>query len=166
MSTTTAVTVEQISAAFRSALNVALEECFNRHHGYMLDPDEYFFATLSGISAEEASVPVSSTSSNIAAQVNHTRFYIDAILDVVRTGEYKKLDWDGSWKIGAVDDAQWQALIADLRRAYDEITGIASGFDDWSENAIGGAIGLVAHSMYHLGQIREGIAVIRDRASS
>ena len=165
MSTSTAVTVEQIGAAFRSALTVALEECFTRHHGYMLDPDEYFFATLEGISAEEASVPVSSSSSTIAAQVNHTRFYIDAILDVVRTGEYKKLDWDGSWKIDAVDDAQWQALVAELRRAFAEITELASGFDDWTENTIGGAIGLVAHSMYHLGQIREGIAVVRDRAS-
>jgi len=163
VSTTTTITVEEIGAAFRAALNVALSECFEKHHGYMLDPDEYFFATLDGISAAEASIPVSSTSSNIAAQVNHTRFYIDAILDVVRTGEYKKLDWDSSWQIGTVDDAQWQALVADLRRAYDELKTLAAGFDDWSENTIGGAFGLVGHSMYHLGQIREGIAVVRDK---
>lgn len=166
MSTTTDVTVEQIRVAFRGALNVALEECFEKHHGYMLDPEEYFFATLDGISAAEASAPVSSTSSNIAAQVNHTRFYIDAILDVVRTGEFKKLDWDSSWHIGNVDDAQWQALIADLRRAYDELKTLAAGFDDWSESTIGGAFGLVGHSMYHLGQIREGIGVVRDRRSA
>ncbi len=163
MSTTTDVTVEQIGVAFRAALNVALEECFEKHHGYMLDPGDNFFETLAGITAEEASIAVSSASSSISAQVNHTRFYIDAILDVVRTGEYKKLDWDGSWQIGAVTDADWQALVADLRRAYDEVRVLAAGFDDWSENTIGGAIGLVGHSMYHLGQIREGIAVVRDR---
>jgi len=64
-----------------------------------------------------------------------------------------------------VNDAEWQTLIADLRRAYDDIKSLAAGFDDWSENTIGGAIGLVAHSMYHLGQIREGIAVVRDRVA-
>lgn len=166
MSTAPSIAAEDIATAFRSALNVALEECFEKHHGYMLDPDEYFFVTLAGITAEEASTPVSSNGTNIAAQVNHTRFYIDAILDAVRTGAFKQLDWDGSWQVGTVDDAAWQALVADLRRAYDEIKTLASDFNDWSENTIGGAIGLVAHSMYHLGQIREGITVVRDRASA
>ncbi|MBX3069327.1 MAG: DinB family protein [Thermomicrobiales bacterium] len=166
MSATTPVTVESIVNALRSTLKLALEECFEKHHGYMLDPDEHFFATLDGISAAEASAPVSSNGTNIAAQVNHTRFYIDAILDTVRTGEYKKLDWNSSWQIGAVDDAEWQALIAGLRRAYDEVISLAAGFDDWNEETIGGAVGLVAHSMFHLGQIREGIAVVRDRGVS
>lgn len=163
---TSAVTIEDMGTAFRKALTVALEECFESHHGYMLDPGEYFFATLDGISAAEASVPVSSTSSSIAAQVNHTTFYIDAILDVVRTGEFKRLDWDSSWQVDVVNEARWQALVDDLHRAFDELKTLAAGFEDWTENSIGGAFGLVGHSMYHLGQIREGIAVVRDRTSS
>lgn len=159
------VTVEQMTTAFRGALVGTLDECFDAvTENYMLDDGESFFETLSGISAAEASAPVSSNGSAISAQVNHTRFYLDALLDLVRTGEQRSLDWESSWQVREVDETAWQELVADLRRAYDEVRALADSFDQWNLYTIGGAFGIVGHSMYHLGQVREGIAVVRDRA--
>ncbi|MGD9712782.1 MAG: hypothetical protein AB7V46_12015, partial [Thermomicrobiales bacterium] len=112
-------TAESIGDAFRSALLMSLEECFATVQGFMLDKGGSFFETLADVSAEEASAPVSSQGASLAAQVNHTRFYIDALIDVAKTGEYKKLDWDSSWRVGAVDDAGWQDLVARLRASYE-----------------------------------------------
>ena len=100
-------------------------------------------------------------SASIAAQVNHTRFYIDGLLDVVRTGEYVKLDWDSSWQVGPVDDAGWQNLIDRLRTAYSQLQELARGFDRWDAQTIGGAFALVGHCAYHLGEVRQGLGVIR-----
>jgi hypothetical protein len=161
---TTMETTEQAFAeAFRASLLEVLEEVFENVHGYMLDKGTSFFETLATISAEEASIPVSLQSASLAAQVNHTRFYIDGLLNVVRTGEYAKLDWDSSWQIGPVDDAEWQNLIDRLRTAYGQLQEIARSFDKWDAQTIGGAFALVGHTMYHLGEIRQGIGVIRSR---
>jgi hypothetical protein len=157
----TEVTVESIEGAFREALLLLLEEVFAQVHVIILDKGTSFFETLETVTAEEASRPISSQSASIAAQVNHTRFYIDGLLEVVRTGEQKPLDWAGSWQVGPVDEEQWHALLKDLRRAYDEVVDLARAFDQWDARAIGGAIALVAHSAYHLGEIRQGLGVIR-----
>jgi hypothetical protein len=160
---TAPITSEQAFAeAFRQALLEVLEEIFENVHGYMLDKGTSFFETLARVSAEEASIPVSSQSASIAAQVNHTRFYIDGLLDVVRTGEYVKLDWDSSWQVGPVDDAEWQNLIERLRTAYDQLQEFARGFDKWDAMTIGGAFALVGHCAYHLGEVRQGLGVVRD----
>jgi hypothetical protein len=159
---TATVTNEQAFAeAFRASLLEVLEEIFEDVHGYMLDKGTSFFETLATVSAEEASMPVSSQSASIAAQVNHTRFYIDGLLDVVRTGEYVKLDWDSSWQVGPVDDAGWQNLIDRLLTAYSQLQELARGFDRWDAQTIGGGFALVGHCAYHLGEVRQGLGVIR-----
>lgn len=148
---------------FRKAFLELWEEVFVTGHGYILDRGTSLFPTLETISAEEASIPVSSQSASLAAQVNHTAFYVEALRRGLASNFEEKADWDGSWKVDPVDDAQWQALIAKLRTEYEWVTTLANQTETWSENYIGGAIALVAHSAYHLGEIRQGIGVIRDR---
>jgi hypothetical protein len=80
-------------AAFRGALLTMLEEVFAQVHRYTLDPGTPLLETLAGVSAEEASRPVFPGGATIAAQVNHVCFYIDGLLELVRTGEPKPLDW-------------------------------------------------------------------------
>ncbi|MEZ4499184.1 MAG: hypothetical protein R2839_03765 [Thermomicrobiales bacterium] len=125
---------------------------------YMLDDGESNFSKrFPGISAAEASAPVSSNGSAISAQVNHTRFYLDALLDLVRTGEQRSLDWESSWQVREVDETAWQELVADLRRAYDEVRALADSFDQWNLYTIGGAFGIVGITACQFGQVREGI---------
>ncbi len=130
---------------------------------WILDTGTSLFETLSDISAAEASIPVSKQSSNLAAQVNHTSYYIEALLEGIATNFQAKADWDGSWQVGAVDDAQWQALIDKLHANYDWFTQLATENDLWNEDYVGGAMAMIAHAAYHLGEIRQGIGVIRNR---
>ena len=82
---------------------------FDGYH-FMLDRGASMFETLALVSAEEASKPVSSQSASLAAQVNHVCFYMEDVIN-----QQEEADWAGSWRIGAVTDAEWLDLIARLR---------------------------------------------------
>jgi hypothetical protein len=145
----------------RGELLAVLEEIFAKVHGYLLDPGDAFFETLAGISAQEASRPVSTSCASLAAQVNHVRFYIDVILEIVASGP-RKTDWAASWRVGPVSDAEWQDLIDRLRASYAQAQTFVRTCETWDEDALGGAIALVGHCAYHLGQIRQSLCLLRD----
>ena len=160
---TKTISVTDFRNGFLAVWNEIFELEDSEEPTMILDRGTSLFQTLADISAEEASIPVSNQSSNLAAQVNHTAFYIQALRDGIATNFEAKADWDGSWKVSAVDDAQWQALIAKLRSEYEWVQGLAAQNDAWNEDYIGGAFALAAHAAYHLGEIRQGIGVIRSR---
>ena len=58
-------------------------------------------------------------------------------------------------------DAEWQDLINRLRTSYGELQELARSFNQWDENTIGGAFAMVGHCAYHLGEIRQGLGVLR-----
>ena len=147
--------------AFRSGLLTVLEEVFEQVHGYVLDPGTSLFETLAMVSAAEASRPVFPGAGNLAAQVNHTRVYLDAFVTGLATGGAERPDWPGSWRVGPVDEEAWADLIAGLQAAYEQIRAFAGSFEGWDARFIGGAFALVAHSAYHLGEIRQGLGVLR-----
>ena len=152
----------QISVeAFRAGLLIVLDETFERVHGIFLDPNTSLFETLATISAAEASQPVGGGCATLAAQVNHTRFYLDTIMQLGRGELTGKADWASSWQVGAVSEAEWQDLIERLRGAYEETKAFARAFDQWDEDFIGGAFGIVAHCAYHLGEIRQALCFIK-----
>ena len=150
--------------AFRGGLLVILDEVFEQVHGYLLDPGTSLFETLAGISADEASRPIGASCASLAAQVNHVRFSIDVLLEGARTGEQRPADWAASWQVGAVTDDEWQELIARLRAAYQQVRGFVHTFEAWDDRFVGGALALVGHCAYHLGEIRQGLAVLRGEA--
>ena len=159
----TTVTTGQIALAdFRAALLVNWDEAFTSVTGIFLDKGNSMFETLATISAEEASRPVGGGCSNIAAQVNHTTFYLD-ILNRLGRGEDvpRPIDWDGSWDVGEVDAAEWQRLVDQLRAARDEVRTFITTFEGWNEDMIGGAFGMLAHCAYHLGEIRAGLCTVK-----
>ena len=140
----------------RDSLVMLLNEIMSNVNGYVLDRGTSMFETLATISAEEASRPVSSQSATLAAQVNHIRFYIDATL-----AQTQGADWDSSWQVGAVTEDEWRALIAQLHASTERAREFITTFEDWNVRYLGGAIALIAHCAYHLGEIRQGIGVIR-----
>lgn len=137
-----------------------LEEVFTRHHGYILDRGTSLFETLATIDAETASLRYSPHCSNLAAQVNHTRFYLDVVLRSMRDNDNTRADWDSSWEVGVVDDAEWMILVADLQASYDAVHAYIVDLDSWPETSVGDAMAMIAHSAYHLGEIRQALAVI------
>ena len=86
---------------------------------------------------------------------------MDLINEAVRTGEYRRGDWPASWRVGPVTDAEWQDLIDRLRATYQEIKTVAETKNHWEPQFVGGAFALVGHCAYHLGEIRQGLGVLR-----
>ncbi len=150
--------------AFTEGLSAVLRECFETvsSPSMFLDSGDAFFQTLATVSAEEASRPAASGISNIAAEVNHTAFYLNVTLRFLRGEQPGKVDWDGSWKVGTVSEAEWTRLQDTLQMAYDALQDAVAQPANWTHpQAITGGIGMVAHCAYHLGEVRRTLGVIR-----
>lgn len=154
----TTITVEH----YQKSLLQLLDEAFDNVFGIFLDRGTSLFETLEGITAEMASQSVSPTCATLAAQVEHVRFYLDVVSDGAEGNVYKA-DWNHIWQtVSSVTPEEWEASKQRLRASYDRFKAIVSKpemFD--SEYAVGGSIGVVAHTAYHLGEIRHALCVIR-----
>ncbi len=156
--TTASIPVDQ----FRSVLITMLNEAFDPAEGptYFLDRGDSFFETLASISAEQASRSLGPRSANIAAKVNHTRFYLDAIIANAEAGDFVPVDWEASWAVGEVDEAEWKDLVDRLRETSDTFRKMAATNEVWNQQTIGGAFGAVTHTAFHLAEIRQALAAI------
>jgi hypothetical protein len=147
---------------FTSELFPLLEETFAQVHGIYLDKGTSLFETLGTITAEEASRPVSSRCASIAGQVEHVRFYIQVLQDYMQQKEVGKVDWDASWYLKSVTPDEWDALKQRLQSAYQDLMTLIKGFKTWQgENELGGALAIVVHTAYHLGEIRQALCTIK-----
>ena len=139
-----------------------LEETFERVQGIYLDKGTSLFETLDTITAEEASRPVSASCASIAGQVEHVRFYLQVLQDYMQDKEVGKVDWAASWYVKTVTSAEWDALKQRLRSAYQDLTALAKSIETWQgENQLSGALAIVVHTAYHLGEIRQALCVIK-----
>jgi len=124
------------------------------------------FETLATVTAEEASRPVSASCASIAAQVNHTAYYLDVLRAELEKGEdvdEESIDWKQAWTIGPVDDEEWAVLVAKLRTSADTTMAVLKGIDDWNEDGAFGAVSIAVHTAYHLGEIRQAPCTIQNR---
>ena len=117
-----------------------------------LDRGVGVFATMAGISAEAASRHHHGTT--IAAHTEHAKFYLDRLCEYMN-GRTEDVNWEDSWLIETVDDDEWTALQESVRKAYENSLKCLAEDRDWGDMQVGMAIGLVAHSAYHLGAIRQ-----------
>lgn len=145
------------------ALLVVLDETFDTVRGVYLDKGTSLFETLVGITAEEASIPVGGQCATLAAQVKHVAFYLDVVDRSVRDPNYPPVDWDEIWRtVSSVTPDEWMAIQVELRESYNRIIALMHDTADWDNmRTIGGAIGVIAHTAYHLGEIRQALCTIR-----
>jgi len=148
---------------FTKALYTMLDETFDNVHGYFLDKGTSMFETLATISAEEASIPVGGKCATLAAQVKHVAFYLDGLEKAVRTQQFEKQDWGKIWReTHAVTPEEWEAIKVGLRDSYDRIKALIHDTTEWpSDWQIGGAIAMIVHTAYHLGEIRQALCIIK-----
>ena len=153
------------SEHFTAALYGLLDEAFDNVHGYFLDRGTSLFETLATVSAEEASIPVGGRCATLAAQVKHVGFYLDVLEKAVRTQQYERQDWGKIWReTSAVTAEEWEAIQSELRAAYGRIKALVADTTDWnSEDTLGGAMAVVAHTAYHLGEIRQALCTIKSQ---
>jgi len=117
-----------------------------------LDRGVGIFATLGSHSAEAASAEFHGTT--IAAHTEHAKFYLDRLCEFIN-GRTKSVNWEDSWLIETVNETEWDGLRESVRNAYESTLRCLAGVKEWNGPKLGMAIGMVAHTAYHLGAIRQ-----------
>lgn len=150
---------------FTKALRLLLDETFDQVHGIYLDQGTSLFETLADINAAEASIPVGGQCATLAAQVKHVAFYLDVVDNSVRDPNYPRVDWDEIWRtVGSVTPEEWAVIQDELRVNYNRILQLIDEMPAWTnELEVGGAIGVIAHTAYHLGEIRQALCTLKPR---
>ena len=124
-----------------------------------LDRGVGLFDTLATVTAAQASTDFHGTT--IAAQTEHAKFYLDRLCEFIG-GRSEKVNWEDSWLIETVNDNEWSALQTTVRRSYEETLQCIATQPFQEERQVGLAMGLIAHTAYHLGAIRQKVAVLRS----
>ncbi len=146
------IAISEVATGFRFLLS----ETFESVHGAYLDPGTSFFETLARISAADASQPMGDCAT-IAAHVAHTRYYLQVLEDRMFSRDLSYVNWDQVWQeVSSVDETAWARMIADLRATYVRIMSHLDAADEWSGfTELSSLLGMIAHSAYHLGEIRQ-----------
>lgn len=151
------------SAHFQTALQTLLEEIFSNVEGWVLDKNTSLLETLAGVSAADASIPVGGRCATLAAQVKHIAFYFDFLDSSVRDPTVPPADWGEIWRtVNAVDETEWANIQAELRHSYDRVITLFEETEDWDDTRVlTGALAILAHTAYHLGEIRQALCVLQ-----
>ena len=113
------------------------------------------FATLSVITAQNASRTLISSGSSIAGHTNHLRWSL-AMSNALMRGEQPSRDWAESWTVSSVDNSAWLELQSVLRLEYETLQmQLETDFDPSNPMMMTAGIALVAHAAYHLSAIRQ-----------
>ncbi len=154
-----------IHQQFSATVLTILDETFENVHGIFLDPQTSLFETLATISAAEASRPVSATCASLAAQVEHVRFYLDLTIEFAQGRRpAEKIDWGEIWRtVREVTPDEWEASKTRLRESYNRLLTLVKGSETWdSEGAMQGVLGVLVHTAYHLGEIRQALCTLKS----
>ena len=120
-------------------------------------PGTGLFATISGLSALQASQRGGPGHTTIAGHIHHVSSSL-VLSTRALSGEQTSRDRGRSWTVTTVDDAGWADLRSRLRREYDSLRVAVETHAVWDEDALGVAVGAIAHTAYHLGAIRQRLA--------
>lgn len=143
-------------------MRTVLDETFDDVRGIYLDKGTSLFETLAGISPAEASIPVGGACATLAAQVKHIAYYFDSVVSYLTDPDYPGANWNEIWEtVREVDAEGWEMIIRELRESYVRILALLEATPEWGEAEMAGTIGLIAHTAYHLGEIRQALCILR-----
>lgn len=117
-------------------------------------PGAGIFGAIDGLDAAAASRALGRSGTTIAGHVHHMAFSAEASTAWIR-GDRTPRDWNESWRVTAVTEPEWADLKQELRNEYHELQAALEDAALSSEEAFGGAVGVVAHAAYHLAHIRQ-----------
>ena len=154
------LTLEQVT----DQLTAILEEAFehpSKPWSYFTDPspDAGYFAMLEKVTAIEANQSVGANS--IAAQVNHITFGMKASMGFIKGDpNTPSLDqWQQSWQVPELTETTWKQMQVKLREAYHQLQDHIRSHAVSRPEAMGVAVGTIAHAAYHLGAIKQKINI-------
>jgi hypothetical protein len=147
-----ATAIAQIQAVLREAFEGADRGSYFIDHG----PGTGYLAMLGALSPEEASRAAGGSS--IASHVHHLVFSLEASIAWIM-GDRGRRNWKESWAVQTVDAGQWDEMRRVLAVRYRALQEAIASHATTDEEAVGGAIGVVAHMAYHLGAIRQKLLI-------
>ncbi len=151
-----------MSNDFTANLFKLMEETFESPLGIYLDKNTSLFQTLETVSAQEASIPVGGKCASLAAQVAHVTFFIEAFERFAIHQDTSPVDWGEIWRtVEKVTPEEWDALKDKLKHTYQRINKLFHENPTWNEDTIGGALSIVVHTAYHLGEIRQALCILK-----
>ncbi|VTS06883.1 hypothetical protein [Tuwongella immobilis] len=144
-----------------------LDEAFSQpviSWNYFTDPspESGYFGVLSRLDASGAARLVGGTS--VASQIGHITFAMHAAAAFIQGNpDAPGLErWRQSWQVPKMDAETWAQMQAQLRDAYHDLRRAIEFLDASQIQSLGGAIGAIAHVAYHLGAIKQKLAIISD----
>ena len=148
---------------FTQNLFEILDETFVTHHGIFLDRGNSLFEALETITAEEASIPVGGKCATLAAQVAHVIFYLEVLEAYILNKDIGKVDWGDIWRrVNQVSLEEWKQYNDTLKETYQRVLTMLQNLENWNdERPIGGALAIVVHTAYHLGEIRQAMCTLK-----
>jgi hypothetical protein len=150
------------STRFSEMLSEVLDETLEHGHGIYLDQGTSLFETLQTIDAYRASILVGGRCASLAAQVEHVRFFLEVLEQYILHGSSQDVDWGEVWRtVEAVTPGQWQEARSRLELTGRRVGSLMREKHEWSDEAIGGAFAIVAHTAYHLGEIRQALCILQ-----
>ena len=157
-------------ANLAGAFDTYLVETFEKTQGIYLDRTggTSLFETLETISAEQASQPISDECACIAAHVEHMRLFLEVMEDALLDRDPGDVDWSEIWrKVKKVSPRRWERNKTKLKETYDRIRGHLQNHEKWDgERELSCILPMIAHSAYHLGEIRQAMCRLREMPAS
>ena len=139
-----------------------LDETFVKHHGIYLDENTSLFETLETITAAEASRPVGDQCASLAAQVAHVTFFLEVLENYILHKSAGKIDWGEIWRtVRVVTPEEWEALKQNLKLTHKRVLKSLHGLNWEGDRSIGGALAILVHTAYHLGEIRQALCTLK-----
>ena len=113
--------------------------------------------TLKSLSASEASRVTGGTS--IAGHAYHLVFSLNATV-LYMNGDRTPQDWAQSWSVVSVTEPTWKKLQDDLTAGFEEMKKAVETLAKTGFVPAGLAVGAPTHVAYHLGAMRQNVAII------
>ncbi len=141
---------------FTTALSILFRETFEgmptAEEQVYLAHDTGIFATLGKLSAEQVSTEINGAT--VAAHSEHARFYVE-LLDNYLNRDMRVVDFKQSWNVTTLNEDEWDDLRQKIAKLYGKTLETLEKNEVWGLDTITVAIGIVAHTAYHLGAIRQ-----------
>ncbi|MFD1412857.1 hypothetical protein [Oceanobacillus jeddahense] len=107
---------------------------------------------MEGVSCEEASKSVHETT--LAAHIDHISYHMWGTNEILKRGKQPEMNWGKSWDIQSVDEQQWNLIQEELQNEYATLLELIDTIE-WNELLANEVLSSLAHSVYHLGAIRQ-----------
>ena len=94
--------------------------------------------------------------------MTHVIFYLDVLERYVVHHDTSRVDWGEIWRtVEKITPEEWDALKVKLEATYLRIQKLFRENEIWNEDSMGGALAVVVHSAYHLGEIRQALCTLK-----